>query len=226
MSGATKAPCLAGAVALVLGLVALTAWGANVELGDTEEDVRLRLGVPQGEVQQGDHLLLIYDRGTVDIYEGHVVKSDLVSEREAEERDRREKAVAERQRLRQEQERRKALLEGDAAIKTTLADETFLEKPAIEQVQTWETLKRKYPSVTLPAEYEEARKTVKQEKAAEQEQLEQERLAAEAAAAAKPKLSSSKARKEKRRLVPGEPVKTAPYTVPYRRLGGNIERER
>jgi hypothetical protein len=226
MSGAAKAPRLAGAVALVLGLVALTAWGADVELGDKEEDVRLRLGVPQGEVQQGDHLLLIYDRGTIDIFEGHVVKADLVSERDREERERREKAVAERQRLRQEQQRRKALLEGQAAIKTTLADEAFLEKPAVEQVRYWDTLKRKYPGVTLPAEYEEARKTVKQEQAAERERLEQERLAAEAAAAAKPKLSASKERKEKRRLVPGEPVKTAPYTVPYRRLGGNIERQR
>lgn len=199
-----------------------TVLARDVQNGDTYDDVKYALGNPRGEVRTGDQLLLIYDRGTVELYQGYVVSMDLVSAQEATARIQ-ARRVAAAERSREEAARRAQLqAEGEAELERIRADEAFKKKTVAEQVAYWEDFIRKYPDVAISEEYEKTADRLKEEQTEEEARLEEQRLSEQVAGAPTKRLSSRQLRRERRRLDPTKPVVTAPYTPPYRPLGAEV----
>ena len=68
------------ALSLVLLLsLPLVLTAAEVQRGDTLNEVRTVLGAPRGQVRAGDRLLLYYDRGEVQLQAGAVTRVALLS---------------------------------------------------------------------------------------------------------------------------------------------------
>ena len=50
----------------------------DVHVGDTEGEVRKKLGPPSGVLQVRDRRILMYDRGEVEIFQGEAVEVELM----------------------------------------------------------------------------------------------------------------------------------------------------
>jgi hypothetical protein len=143
-------------LALLLSLpLALNA--AEVQRGETLDEVRNVLGAPQGQLRIGNRQLLYYDRGEVELQSGAVTRVALLSvEEHAEQTARRAAAAA---RIREEQEIRQArqIADGDALKTRKLADPSFLATPLAYQVAFWEDFSRRYPDVPIAEQLTVAR---------------------------------------------------------------------
>ena len=209
--------------------VFLCLWGlagsvdaADARVGDTIDAAREKMGRPTGEVRHGEQLILLYDRGTVEAYQGHVVQVDLMSTVDLrDQREKSERAMAQhRRKIRAERNQRVAAGRRELA-RVERDEEGFAKKPVSEQVAYWNDFKRKYPDAELPGAYGEAHAALAEEQAAERKKRETDALAA--ASVPTKKLSSGKQRKLNRRMVPGEAVETPPHVVKYRQVGGSIK---
>ena len=193
----------------------------NARVGDTVEQVRDKMGRPTGEAHRGEMLLLQYDRGTVETYEGYVVKVDLVTPAQLRvQREKSERAMAKHARAMKAQ-RDQRIAEGKRELTRIEGDEEFAEKSAADQVDYWEQFKKKYPEVPLPDAYNTASEELAKEEEAARKQAEEEALAAKPKPT--PRYSSHQRRKMARRVPPGTTVETPPYLVKYRKVGGNLD---
>ncbi len=200
------------ALYLVLaGFSVISSPAASVAPGDTVETVRDKLGRPSGEAKHGNHTILYYDRGTVEVFEGHVVEVDLVSRAEAEEQ-KRKLRMAEQQRSRESAARRDALAaEGRAEKARALKDAEFKDRPPEEQVAFWQDFMRRYPDVSVTEQYTEAQQSLQ---AAEEERARLERESS-TVEQPKPRLSKRRWRKAQRgRYDPAKPGDPKPWVPP------------
>jgi len=198
------------------------AGAATVEVGDSIQDVKLALGEPKGEIVTSEWRAYLYERGTVEFKEGQVVAVDLITKEELAKRRAEALARAERERRAAEERRLQRKREGRAELRRIRNDDAFAERSGAEQVAYWEEFRRKYPDVDIGDLYQQALEKYAEELQAEQERAEKEREMEIADAEPKVHRSSHKARRHRRRIEPGEPVITNPYTPEYRRLGGEI----
>jgi hypothetical protein len=175
---------------LVLALIlaaAVRAAAADVSVGDPRDRVVDELGRPLGSASRGSIEVMYYERGYVELVDGRVTVVKLVSKAQAAENRRADEARAQ-DAARAHQERVRL---AEEEIRRLQADASFRSLSAKEQVARWQDLKKEYPEATLPAEYDQALATVREEEQA---------AAAKAALAAaeekpKPVLSASKRRK-------------------------------
>jgi hypothetical protein len=132
-----------------LGLVFVLTAGslltaAEVAPGASLWDVRAALGTPRGELKAGDRHVLYYERGTVELQNGVLVRSGLRSPEE-------QAALAAReQRTREERQASRAALvaEGTALRDRKMGDAAFLAAPVAYQVSFWEDFAQRYPEVS------------------------------------------------------------------------------
>lgn len=198
--------CLIWAVTIAAAIA--PALGEVVSIGDSEQAVREALGDPGGYIRSGSYLLLIYDRGKVELEDGEVVDFSIVSEQEAEER----KAQRERRReelaVRREVMRTERHAEGLALKEKTLSDPVFRASSIEKQLAFWRSYRLKYPDVPVDAEYAEtlARKKRDAEELATQERLlEMEKRIAQAEAQ-EAKRDAEDARRSRRYIYPTTPA--------------------
>ena len=149
------------------------------------------LGEPRGSVQAGPIEYLQYQRGSVEIQDGKVVDSTIVSKEEYEKREAlRKQQAKERQRL-AANDKKKRIEEGTTEKARILEDKHFANSPPSEQLTTWKRFAAKYPEVDVRAELNKAK--------AQQESQRKKDLAAQETDKGPPKgLSRSKLRKYKR----------------------------
>lgn len=148
MKQAMKALKVIGMLVGVWG--AASAWG--VKPGDTRIDVIAELGAPQGFIRIGSEETLYFERGNIQLVAGKVTACDLISPEDV--RERRltaEHVQAEQARLAKET-RARLKVEGEAALKTMLADPEFIAAGPDIQVARWRDFMQKYPDVPV-AEY-------------------------------------------------------------------------
>lgn len=122
---------------------------AAILAGTTRDQAIAELGAPTGTIVMGTREVLYYDRGTVELRDGKVVRANLVTPEEARQR-REAEARAYQQWLRAEAERiarRKA--EGEQELKRMLNDPAFLIEDAESQLEIWQDFMRKYPEVPV-----------------------------------------------------------------------------
>ncbi|MEZ5278171.1 MAG: hypothetical protein R3F07_17450 [Opitutaceae bacterium] len=140
------------AVVLLPLLLPLTSLVAGILPGDSAQDVRAELGVPNGSVEIGQTRILFFDRGEVVLREGVVADTNLLSESElvakrAHEEERRNllARVAEERRL---------LLESEGlALRQSKVDSPgFQSLPASERVAFWKQFQLRYPTVPVDLE--------------------------------------------------------------------------
>lgn len=152
---------LALAVATVLPPLCATA--AEVNVGDTRAQVITALGAPKGGISSGSYELLTYERGKVELRDGKVVTTDLISAEQAEmNRQLRaeQQAAAERDAA---AARAKRIAEGTEVRRTKLDDAAFTALPAAQRVAFWQNFKKWYPEVPLGDEYTVALRELEQD---------------------------------------------------------------
>ena len=166
---------------LFLGLAGLilatgTAYTAtvepDVEVGETIPAVIAKIGEPEGQFQQGKHLIFYYGRGMVDFSDGRVVKSSLVSSEEARQiRQERERIEAD-QRRRAEAEQKRLTRDGAVELKKKVEDKAFAAQPATTRLAAWQEFSRRYPFTDVGVHLAAAQKEVDQLNRARQAQAE------------------------------------------------------
>ena len=138
------------AVVLGSGLLGV---GRAAEPLDTIQRVYEQLGAPNGYINIDGSEVLYYDRGHVELTDGIVTSSELLSveaftlRREREERER----VLRAEELREKRERRFA--KGSRDLADRLSDDLFMNSPASKRLAYWREFHRKYPEVTLPEDF-------------------------------------------------------------------------
>ncbi len=154
-------------------LAALLAGGTAVALepGATRTSVIAELGSPTGLIRAGQEETLYYERGHVQLKNGKVVDFEIISPEQLRER----QAAAEKARValaaRTAEYRARLKIEGEAALKTLLADTNFTQLSAAVQAASWREFMKKYPDVPVTAYYLPALKRFEEEQArAAQEQ--------------------------------------------------------
>jgi len=160
------------AVLAMLGcLGGLRAYGADIEVGDTLQQVIAELGTPSGSMAVGSYKLLYYERGKVELSDGRVTGFDLVSAEVAEARRLERQLREEQERLDRERELARLFAEGSARRLEVLGNADFMASPAADRVAFWQDFRKRYPGVSLGSEYTQALQEL---------QVERERQRAEA----------------------------------------------
>lgn len=148
------------AMTVLFGIAAGTGQvGAEIEVGDTEAQVRQELGEPAGTVAMNGQVAYSFDRGHVVLRDGRVVSHSIVSEAEA-------------QQLREaeEQRRQQRMEEGSALRDRMKEDASFANASARERLAFWEVFRTKYPEVDVSFERSvAARQVLAQEQEASRE---------------------------------------------------------
>ena len=174
-------------LAWAMGVVGLSR--AAIVDGATRDQTIAELGAPTGTIVMGTREVLYYDRGTVELRDGKVVRANLVSPEEARRR-REAEARAYQEWLRVEAERSaRRKVEGEQELKRMLNDASFLLEDPERQVELWQDFIRKYPEVPVGAYLSEAQRQAaevreRRETAARLANLEQRTADAEARARA------------------------------------------
>ena len=152
-------------IILLLALATMAA-RADVKIGDTYQQVIDQLGDPQGEIKSGTYQLLSFDRGRVELRNGKVAKTEILSDEQVEKkRLLAEKKLAEAER-KFAAEREQRIAEGTTVHAAKLADEEFMVSPAADRVAFWQNFKKLYPEVPLGDEYTAALRELEQDYAA------------------------------------------------------------
>jgi FixJ family two-component response regulator len=129
---------------------------ADVKLGDGIAQVVETLGVPQGKLKTGNKTTYYYEQGMVDFVDGRVVKSGLLSPREA--------AAAQAQREQEEAERharsaagRQRLTEAGASeLQRLLGDRELASRSGADRVAFWKDFAVRYPYTDVSRPLSEA----------------------------------------------------------------------
>lgn len=135
------------AAVLAFAVVSAVATAAEPAIGASFAEVRSALGLPKAKLQRGERMILLYDRGEVELGHGAVTRVALRSlEAQATHV---AKVAAREARAREESEQRRSRLkdEGEALLAAKKADARFNEAPLTYQVSFWEEFSRKYPGV-------------------------------------------------------------------------------
>ena len=143
-------------IAIFLGLLIPAIGTDDIRINDTADRVREILGPPDGYMASGTRELWTYRRGRVEIVDGHVTTVDLVSEEEAllREQQKTERLRLQQERLQREHEARRA--EGEQLKEKMLSDPDFSEASAATQIAFWKEFRRRYPSLSVETEYQQA----------------------------------------------------------------------
>lgn len=164
---------------MILVLLPLTLFAAEVKNGDSLATVQAALGEPRGRAQAGRRELLCFDRGEVELTSGVVTRVVL---RSAEAQAAFEaKYAANALRVREEQEIRRVQLtaEGEALKAGKLADNLFQSAPLRFQVEFWRNFANQYSTVSCTEQLNLARARLYEQEQAERVQAEEaQRLAA------------------------------------------------
>lgn len=163
--------CLSG----LLTFFAVTPlFAQDVKRGDSRESVLEKLGNPRGRLTSGDYEVYTYERGKIELRNGHVVEVDLISAAEAE-----TLRVAKEKRLmeidvatREAAERRR--VEGPQILNERLTNTYFRSLPAGDQLAYWDSFKKLYPEVDASGPYTDVARQY-------QTELEQARIRAQLA---------------------------------------------
>lgn len=135
------------ATILAFVVVSAVSTAAEPAIGATFAEVRSTLGLPKAKLQRGERMILLYDRGEVELNNGAVSRIALRSEvaQAAHEA----KVAAREARVREESEQRRSRLldEGKTLLAAKQADARFNEAPLTYQVSFWEEFSRKYAGV-------------------------------------------------------------------------------
>ncbi|HEY4302646.1 MAG TPA: hypothetical protein VGM73_17375 [Candidatus Didemnitutus sp.] len=137
---------------LLTGLGAAVA-GAEVKVGDSLSDVRQSLGASRGDLKIKQREILYFERGTVELQNGVVTRSELMSDSDfaaftAKKQAADARAAAERDRV---------IAEGEAVKARKLVDGTFSATPFSYQVAYWQNFAVHYPGVSVADELALAR---------------------------------------------------------------------
>ena len=133
------------------GLFLLPASGAP-EQGASREEVIDMLGEPEGSVNGGGVEVLRYRLGIVELEDGFVMSSDLMTEEVFEHRRlAKEKKISEEKR-RAEEARDCRVADGTAELKRVEADESFAKTSATDRLKYWQDFRRKYPEVDVSSQ--------------------------------------------------------------------------
>lgn len=148
---------LAALAVLVIGLGTQMADAAEVKLGTSRAEVVDILGNPDGTVTMGKLEFLQYERGTVELEDGVVTSSTVVSEAEHERRLEANRKQAEEATRQAEMRRANLLREGRAEKERVLADNSVSQLPADDQVRYWQKFAKTYPDVDVTVELADAK---------------------------------------------------------------------
>lgn len=162
-----------------LMIVPFLAFAAEVKPGDSFASVKSTLGSPRGQLKLGERDLFYYDRGEVELRSGVVTRVMLRSEADQAALDARRSADAQRVREEQEIRRARLMVEGDALKARKLSDPAFLAAPLSYQVAFWEDFSRRYSDVPSAEQLQTARARFAVEVADQRRQTEQTRRLAE-----------------------------------------------
>jgi hypothetical protein len=121
----------------------------DIHPGDSLASVQAALGAPRSQIQIGNTLVLIYDRGQVKLLDGRVLGSDFLSPKDFAA----QQAQRAAENARASQLRAQRITEGKALEAQKLADPTFLSAPPAYQVAFWQDFRLRYPEVSCDDEY-------------------------------------------------------------------------
>ena len=108
--------------------------GAEVKPGDSIQTVYDELGAPRMYIRYDSREILSFDRGQVELKDGVVVLSQLISPEAAEAQRVQRQAEEAQQRLAEQTRRAQRITEGQVVREQKLADADFLNSPALSQV--------------------------------------------------------------------------------------------
>lgn len=120
-----------------------------VEKGDTREAVIAELGQPQGMIKADDYELLTYGRGKVEIRDGVVVSSNLMTAEELTARRRSAAIAAEQARIAASERRERNRQRGLEVKAKMIESPAFLEASGNRRVEILNGFHRQYPSVDI-----------------------------------------------------------------------------
>jgi hypothetical protein len=137
---------------LLLVAAPMLAHATDIHPGDSLAAVEAVLGAPRSQMQLGDKLVLVYDRGQVRLVDGKVVSTSFrsaedVAAQQAQEKDAADQAA---------QLRAQRITEGQALKAQVLADPRFLYAQPADQLVFWQKFHLHYPEVSCDDEYKVA----------------------------------------------------------------------
>ncbi len=130
---------------LLLLAAPVLAHATDLHPGDSLADVQAALGAPTGQAQMGNNLTLFYDRGRVQLVNGKLTSSNLLSPKEFAAQQAQQKAATARAAQR--------IAEGEALKAKTIADPNFASAPSAYQLSFWKNFRLRYPEVSCDDEY-------------------------------------------------------------------------
>jgi hypothetical protein len=188
------------ALAVLLLLAApVLAHATDIHPGDSLATVEAAFGAPRSQMQLGDKLVLIYDRGRVELVDGKVISSDVVSTEAHSSSDVVVSTEAQAQPPAQQasdddtqaaqraaQFRAQHVAEGEALKAKKRIDPNFTSAPPADQLAFWQSFRLRYPEVACDDEFNHAQQqvTAAQQLAIQQQQLLAQQQAAEQATTA------------------------------------------
>jgi hypothetical protein len=134
---------------LLLLAAPVLAHATDIHPGDSLATVEAALGAPRSQMQLGDKLVLLYDRGQVRLVDGKVVSTSFVSAEELAAQQAQQKAADDQA----AQLCAQRLAEGQALKAQVLADPRFNYAPPADQLAFWQKFRLHYPEVSCDDEY-------------------------------------------------------------------------
>jgi hypothetical protein len=140
-------------LAILLLLVApVLAHATDIHPGDSLDTVRAALGAPRSQMQLGDKLVLLYDRGQVRLVDGKVVSTSFLSAEDLAAQQAQQKAADDQA----AQLRAERIAEGQALKAQVLSDPRFVYARPADQLSFWQKFHVRYPEVPCDREYKTA----------------------------------------------------------------------
>jgi hypothetical protein len=150
---------------LLLLAAPMLAHATDIHPGDSLADVQVALGAPKGQAQLGNKLVLDYGRGQVELVDGKVIGSNLISPEEFAAK----KAQKKADEAKASQLKAQRIAEGTALKAQKLADPNFTSASPTARLAFWQDFRKHYPEVSCDDEYKFAIAQQQQEQIAEQE---------------------------------------------------------
>ena len=134
-------------------LAASAALAADVRPGDDRSAVLRALGEPSGIMQLDGREYLLYERGRVDLVDGKVVETKLITQDQLDMRRAREREDAKARHMAALAAREARIAEGLSVRSQKLTDPGFLAKSPQQRVDYWRSFRATYPEVDVDGEY-------------------------------------------------------------------------
>ncbi len=121
----------------------------DLKVGDSQEDLKVKLGEPAGQIISRDKILFLYPQGEVTVKDELIFQIDLMNEKEfADDQKRLEEERISWQK--QEEAARLMRIETGEALKAEkLQSSLFTSLPAKDKVAFWRRFQVKYPEVDI-----------------------------------------------------------------------------